>query len=194
MKIRVATPDDAATCAAIYAPFVLNTRVTFEEEPPSADEMAGRLEKILAAHPWLVLDDEGTTVGYAYGSVNRERRAYRWGADTTVYLGEGQRGLGYGRRIYEALLEILRAQRFVTAYAGIALPNEGSVRLHESLGYRPVALYPGAGFKSGGWHDVGWWALDLNDRQSPPLEPIAFPQLDPQIVAAALAGANEKLR
>ena len=192
MKIRVAILEDAAACAAIYAPFVLNTRVTFEEEPPGPDEMAERLRKVLTTHPWLVLDHEGAAVGYAYGSVNRERRAYRWGADTTVYLGEGQRGLGHGRRIYEALLAILKAQRFVTAYAGIALPNMGSVRLHESLGYRPVALYPGAGFKSGGWHDVGWWALDLNERQTPPLEPILFPELDPQIVQAILLVLNEK--
>jgi L-amino acid N-acyltransferase YncA len=188
MKIRVATPEDAAACAGIYAPFVRDTRVTFEEEVPSPQGMEGRIRKVLATHPWLVLDHEGVAVGYAYGSVNRDRRAYRWGTDTTIYLAEGQTGKGYGRRIYEVLLAILKAQGFVTAYAGIALPNEASVRLHESLGYGPVALYPGAGFKSGAWHDVGWWALDLNDRLTPPLEPIAFPDLDPELLAAILGG------
>ncbi len=176
MRVRIATPEDGAALAAIYAPFVRDTRVSFEEEAPSAEEMAARIARGLRTHAWLVLEDEGV-VGYAYGSSHRERAGYRWAVDVTIYLAESHRGRGLGRVLYGALFPLLRAQGFVVAYAGISLPNPGSVGLHESLGFRPVGIYRAVGYKAGAWHDVGWWELDLAERASPPAEPIPFADL-----------------
>jgi phosphinothricin acetyltransferase len=175
--LRLANTDDAEAFAAIYGPFVRDTYVTFEEEPPSAEEMAGRIERTLHTHPWLAAEEEGKVVGFAYGSPHRERRGYRWAADVAIYLAPEGRGRGIGRALYRALIPLLREQGFAVAYAGIALPNEASVGLHEAMGFRRVALYEKVGFKAGGWHDVGWWGLDLLPRESPPREVVPFGKL-----------------
>ena len=176
-RVRLATSEDAAAFAEIYRPFVQDTYVTFEEDAPSAAEMAGRIERILRTHPWLAAEEKGKVVGFAYGSPHRDRRGYRWAADVAIYLAPEGRGRRLGRALYGVLLPMLREQGFVVAYAGIALPNEASVGLHEAMGFRRVALYEKVGFKARGWHDVGWWGLDLLPRESPPREVVPFADL-----------------
>ena len=172
--IRDADPDrDAEACAAIYAPSVEDSVISFEERAPDAAEIAARIATISATHPWLVAEAGGEVVGYAYACRHRERAAYRWAADVSVYIAAGQRGQGHGRSLYEALFERLRAQRFQVACAGITLPNEASVGLHERLGFVAVGIMRRIGWKQGAWRDVGWWHLELVPAAAdPPPEPL----------------------
>jgi L-amino acid N-acyltransferase YncA len=177
MPVRRAGPAlDGPACAAIYAPYVLGTPASFELEPPSGAAMAKRIEATSARHPWLVLERSGQVVGYAYASEHRSRAAYRWTADVAVYIDQGQRRTGAGRELYEALLGLLRRQRIRVVCAGITLPNEASVGLHEAVGFQPVGVYRNVGWKAGAWFDVGWWQLDLGAPGEPPEEPLG-PQL-----------------
>ncbi len=176
--VRLARPDDAPTFASIYAPFVENTPVTFEEEAPSQATMTERLGANLQTLPWLALEEDGMAIGYAYASPHRARASYRWSVDVTIYLAPEARGRGRGRTLYAALLDILVRQRYTAAFAGIALPNMASVGLHEAMGFRPVGIYEGVGFKCGAWHDVGWWQRDLAPRLSQPTEPIPFSEFN----------------
>lgn len=174
VTIRSADPErDAAACAAIYAPHVEASATSFEAEPPTEAEFAARIERTAATHPWLVAEGNGEAVGFAYACQHRSRAAYRWAVDVSVYIDEGHRGEGLGRRLYQQLFERLRRQRFRVACAGVTLPNEASVALHEGLGFVPVGVYRRIGWKAGAWHDVGWWQLDLSpDGEDPPEEPL----------------------
>jgi phosphinothricin acetyltransferase len=169
--IRLATPEDGAALAAIYDPIVASTAISFETEPPGPAEMGRRVSSILQHAPWLV-DDEGGVRGYAYASKHRERAAYVWSVDAAVYVGPASRRRGVGRRLYQKLFQLLRLQGFTVVCAGITLPNEGSVELHDSLGFRPVGVYRGVGYKLGAWHDVRWSQLDLAQRVAEPAPPI----------------------
>jgi phosphinothricin acetyltransferase len=169
--IRLATAGDAAAVRDIYAPFCERTPVSFETEPPSVDEVRRRIGKTLERHPWLVCDLGGAVRGYAYASPHRERAAYRWSVDVTVYVQEGQRRSGVGRALYASLVRALELQGYYSAYAGITLPNAASVGLHEAVGFRPLAVYRGVGYKLGAWHDVGWWHLPLQPLGREPDEP-----------------------
>jgi len=174
--IRSADPhSDAAACAAIYAPHVKASATSFEEEPPAAAELAERIARTLATHPWLVAERGGQVVGYAYACPHRTRPAYRWAADVSVYVAAEQRGQGCGRALYVELLKRLRRQQFQVACAGITLPNEASVVLHESLGFVAVGVYRRIGWKGGAWRDVGWWQVELEpateERPAEPLPP-----------------------
>lgn len=177
LKIRTAAVADAVAIQGIYAPIVSTTAISFEETPPSAEEIAQRIATTLQTYPYLVAEEGGEIKGYAYASQHRARAAYRWAVDVTVYIAESARRQGVGRELYETLLPILEKQRFRAAYAGIAQPNEGSVGLHESLGFTHIGTYPEVGFKLGKWHDVGYWRLGLC-QATPPLEPILFPQVE----------------
>ena len=170
--IRDADPEaDAVGCLEIYAPFVSDTTVSFEDTVPTVEEFRARIVATTRTHPWLVLEDAGRVVGYAYGSTHRARAAYRWTAEVTAYLAPSHRGVGAGRRLYEALFERLRRQGFHLAVAGITLPNEASVGLHRAMGFRPVGVYERIGWKAGAWCDVAWFQLDLGDRDDgPPVE------------------------
>ncbi len=174
LTIRDADPErDASDCAAIYAPSVEAGATSFEERAPSREEMAARIERVSATHQWLVAEVGSEVIGYAYACAHRERPAYRWATDVSVYVAEARRRHGVGRALYEGLLERLRHQRFRVACAGITLPNDASVQLHESLGFRAVGVYRGIGWKAGAWRDVGWWQLELLPGGSePPLEPL----------------------
>jgi len=171
--IRDADPSrDGAACAAIYAPHVEGSAVSFEERAPDAAEMGARIERYGAGHAWLVAEREGEVVGYAYATAFNERPAYRWSTSVSVYVAEAARGEGVGRALYEALFERLRERGFRMACAGITLPNEASVRLHESLGFEQIGVNPEIGFKEGAWHDVGWFQLELAPApDGPPPEP-----------------------
>jgi L-amino acid N-acyltransferase YncA len=181
--LRHADPArDGAACAAIYAPFVTETVVSFEERAPSAEEFAGRIERGSRTHPWLVLEDAGRVVGYAYANAHHERAAYRWAADVAIYVDAVHRRRGAGRRLYTALLGLLRAQGLRVACAGITLPNDASVALHRAVGFEHVGTYRAIGWKAGAWHDVAWWQLRLSgddgdDGGAPPAEPGPPPRL-----------------
>lgn len=166
--IRIAEPGDARGVAEIYGPVVASSAISFETEVPTEREMAGRIAATLELAPWLVCADGERVEGYAYASRHRERAAYRWCVDVSVYVRDGRRRGGVGRALYTSLLALLRLQGFHAAHAGITLPNVASVRLHESLGFRPVGVYPRVGFKQGAWHDVGWWQLELRERSGEP--------------------------
>ncbi len=174
--VRPADPArDAAACAALYAPYVRDGAVSFEETAPDAEEVAARIARIAATHPWLVCERDEQIVGFAYGAPHRERAAYRWAADVSVYVDPAWQRRGVGRALYAALLARLRAQRLHAACAGITLPNAASVSLHESLGFELVGIYRGIGWKAGAWRDVGWWQLRLHppdDGDGPPPEPL----------------------
>jgi len=179
MLVRVADPArDAERVAQIYAPYVAETVISFEELPPTATEMEGRMRKVLEWTPWLVAEDEaGRVVGYAYASRHRERAGYRWSVDISVYVDSAAQRRGVGRSLYGKLVPTLRRQRFVNVYAGIGLPNEASVAIHESLGMRLIAVYGKVGWKLGRWVDVAWYGMrliELTDDTSQPPEPIPF--------------------
>jgi L-amino acid N-acyltransferase YncA len=175
--VRVAETADAPAFAAIYAPIVTDTVISFETEPPSPEEMAGRIARTLADYPWLAAVRDGQVAGYAYASQHRSRAAYRWSVDVTVYVAEPARRCGVGAVLYTALNDILRRQGFRSAFAGIALPNPGSIGLHEAMGFEPVGVYRDVGFKLGAWRDVGWWRLGLSAGDETPIEPVAFRDL-----------------
>ncbi|MBI1364527.1 MAG: GNAT family N-acetyltransferase [Alphaproteobacteria bacterium] len=178
MPIRLASAEDGPALAAIYGSIVRDTAISFETTAPTPAEMAGRVERLLATHPWLVWEESGEVGAFAYASPHRERAAYRWSADVSVYVAERFRRRGRARALYMRLFEILAAQNFTGAFAGIALPNAASVSFHESMGFRPVGVYRGVGYKAGAWRDVGWWARDLAPRSNPPVEPVPFALLD----------------
>jgi phosphinothricin acetyltransferase len=176
--LRLAQPSDAAALAAIYRPYVEGTVISFELEPPAPAEMGRRLAATLEGHPWLVcVSDTGTVLGYAYGGRHRDRAAYRWSVDVSVYVAKDSQRRGLGRALYTALLALLRRQGFRVAHAGITLPNPGSVGLHESLGFQLIGTYPDVGYKSGQWLAVGWWRLALSPATADPAPPLTLAQL-----------------
>lgn len=161
-KVRAATQGDAAAIAYIYNHYVVDTCVTFETEPVAAEDMAQRIVETLdASLPWLVAEQAGGVVGYAYASKWKGRCAYRFAVESTVYLAPGHTGKGLGRLLYSALIDDLRARSMHTAIGGIALPNDPSVRLHEHLGFSKVAHFQQVGYKQERWVDVGYWQLLL---------------------------------
>lgn len=179
LLVRPAQPGDAAALAEIYAPSVLQRPTSFELKAPEAAEMAARIARITTAWPWLVAETEGAVVGYCYAGPYAEREAYRWSVTTTTYVREGWQRRGIGRAMYTQLFEILRRQGAVTAFAGITLPNDGSVGLHRAMGFEPVGVYANAGFKLGRWWDVAWYGLSLRRpaRDEVPAELVRWPDL-----------------
>jgi phosphinothricin acetyltransferase len=170
-KIRMASVADAAAIAAIYAPFVRDTSVSFEMVPPTPSEMAERITKTLLIAPYLVSEQNGRILGYAYAGQWRTRAAYQWSTEVSVYLDPSAHGRGIGTSLYRVLLDLLRVQGYRMALGGVTLPNAASVALHEKLGFEPVATYRQVGFKFGAWHDVAWWQLDLGDIGDDPKPP-----------------------
>ena len=173
--VRMARVGDAAAISAVYRPYVTEAATSFELEAPGEEEMARRITSILAFAPWLVCEGpDAAPVGYAYASKHRDRAAYQWSVDVAVYVRADHHRRGVGRALYQSLFGLLRLQGFCTAHAGITLPNPGSVGLHESLGFRPVGVYPAVGWKSGAWRDVGWWHLPLRERPPAPAPPLSL--------------------
>jgi phosphinothricin acetyltransferase len=167
----MAEPDDAEPMLAIYAPIVRDTAISFELEPPSPDEMRRRLAEIRAFAPWLVCEDDGVLIGYAYAGRFRTRPAYQWTVETTVYVHAEHRRRRVAHALYTSLFECARLCGFQTAVAGVALPNAASVTLHERLRFQRVGVFRGVGFKLGRWHDVGWWELPLVPARTAPRPP-----------------------
>lgn len=169
--VRPAVPADAAACAAIYAPYVTDTAVNFEEVPPSGDEMAQRITKASARHAWLVLTEGSSLVGYAYAGSFSGRAAYRWSCESSVYLSAGLARRGGGRALYEALFVRLEQRGYRRVFAGMVLPNDASVGLHRALGFTAVGIYQRVGYKLGAWRDVAWMQRSLGtEREDAPAE------------------------
>jgi len=176
-EIRLAGEGDAEPIQGIYAPIVRDTAISFELEPPSVAEVVRRVRETLARWPWLVCERDGEILGYAYASKHRERAAYRCSVDVSVYTRPDARRGGVGRALYGSLLTILALQGYHGAYAGITLPNAASVGLHEAVGFAPVGVYRGVGYKLGAWHDVGWWQHVLRPRLAAPEPPLDLPSV-----------------
>lgn len=193
--IRLASERDAEQVAAIYAPNVTDKVISFELEPPSADEMRRRIEITLRRFPWLVCERRGRVLGYAYAGAHGSRAAYRWSVDVSVYVREETHRTGVGRALYTSLFAVLDLQGFYNAYAGATLPNPASVGLHEAMGFRPVGVYHGVGYKMGAWHDVGWWHLRLRERDAEPDPPADLPSVvGSEGWSVALASGTSLLR
>jgi L-amino acid N-acyltransferase YncA len=173
--VRDADPErDAQACAAIYAPYVSDTPISFEDQPPSAQEMGTR---IAAAYAWLIAELDGRPIGYAYGARHQQRAAYRWAADVSVYIDREHHRTGAGRALYTQLFERLRTAGLWTLCAGVTQPNPASNALHRAMGFVPVGTYRRIGWKAGAWHDVLWWQLDLHpDQSQAPAEPRLAPR------------------
>lgn len=178
LSIRQVEDKDITGILEIYNPIILNSPITYEEVPLTQSEMKERIQKYIKNYPWLVaVNSEGVVAGYAYGSQHRERSAYRWCVDVSAYVQEAFRGQKIGTRLYTELFGILARQNYIQAFAGINLPNDASVRLHESLGFKKIGVYTRVGFKCGQWHDAGWWQKELTPPPSRPAEPIPYSQL-----------------
>jgi L-amino acid N-acyltransferase YncA len=175
LNVRAATERDAASVARVYAPYVRDTTVTFEVEPPDAHAMARRMTDTLEMYPWLVAENAaGEVVGYAYAGRHRERPAYRWTIDTTIYIDKAYRRARAGTKLYGSLLKILQSQGFRSAFAETVLPNPGSVGLHERMGFNKIGIHHDVGFKLGSWCDIGYWRLGLTSGTAPESDPVPF--------------------
>jgi L-amino acid N-acyltransferase YncA len=169
--IRDGAATDAAACAAVYGPYVRDTAISFELEPPTAAEVAARITAAQERHAWLVLVEDDRVVGYAYAGRFSARPAYRWSCEVSVYLDRERQGGGRGRRLYTALFERLAERGYRRVFAGMSLPNDASVGFHRALGFEPVGVYRRVGWKLGAWRDVAWVQRTLADGKDPPAEP-----------------------
>lgn len=169
--IRLATSNDAQSILDIYAPYCLKSPSTLEIQPPELEEIRNRIDKTLTRFPYLIFEEEGQTVAYAYAGQHMERAAYRFSANVSVYVKEGFHGTGKGKALYSVLLPLLKKQGFCNAFAGITMPNAGSEALHRSMGFIQTGLYKNIGYKFQKWHDVSWWQLPLRQLVEFPDEP-----------------------
>jgi phosphinothricin acetyltransferase len=192
-RIRLALPTDSAAIADIYAPVVIGTATSFEAMPPDAEEMARRIASLSSRYPWLVCNEDGAILGYAYASGHRDRAAYEWSVEVSAYVHPLAHRRGIGKALYTSLFSILALQGFRNAYAGITLPNPASEALHKAVGFTSVGVYRGIGYKHGAWHDVVWLERPLADHVDDPPPPrlLLDVEHDPSFKAALAAG--EKL-
>jgi L-amino acid N-acyltransferase YncA len=194
-RLRLAELEDGAQIAAIYAPFCLETAISFETAPPDEATVRERICNVGERYPWLVaVSETGDVTGYAYAGKHRERAAYRWSADFTVYVAPAAKGRGIGTELYHALAKICRYLGYYRAFAGITLPNDASVRLHEKIGFQPIGIYRRVGFKLGKWHDVGWWSLDLLPEEGVPSEPRSIADIVASGELPEILGPNARPR
>jgi phosphinothricin acetyltransferase len=180
--IRLATPGDASGILDIYAPYILNTSFTFETEVPSLEEFGERIETYLINWPWLVCVIEGKIAGYAYATKYRERTAYQWSVESSIYIHDDFQKEGIGKELYTSLFEILKKQGFNNVYAVINLPNEKSVSFHENCGFTYFATYEKVGFKLGEWKNVGWWRLIINEFGNEPAAPLKISEMEKDLL------------
>lgn len=172
IQIRYATSEDAEKVRDVYAPYILSSLASFEIDVPTVEEMSTRITTIQKKFPWLVATLNGELVGYAYASSHRKRAAYQWSVESGIYLAQKAHRQGIGQALYSVLNQILSLQGFVRVYAGVSLPNDASVRFHESLGFKSIGVYKGVGYKAETWVDVGWWSLDLQASPKQPKAPL----------------------
>lgn len=180
MPLRIAAPGDAPALLAIYTPYVTGSCYTFETEPPTEEEFRERMRGIQRFFPYLLLEENGEILGYAYAHFFHERRAYQWLCETTIYVRQDCHRNGCATRLYNALLRILAAQGFCDAVAVLGCPNLPSERFHEHMGFALDMTYPQAGYKQGAWHDVKYYVKHLTARQEQPSDPVPFSSLGKQ--------------
>lgn len=181
-KIRMIQQDDIAEVLNIYAPYIENTSVTFEYTVPTLEEFATRIAKVRKQFPWLVYQIEEKVVGYAYASTYRERKAYSWDCELSVYLSQEYRGNGIGPLLYERLLSLLKIQGYYNAYAIIASPNERSIEMHNKLGFRQEGIQKNVGYKFGAWRDITYMVKTLKDYNKPDSLPISIDCLEESVL------------
>lgn len=177
MHIRLANSGDIPQILEIYGPYIRETAISFEYSVPTREEFARRFAGITADFPWLVWEEDGKLLGYAYGSLPFTRAAYRWCAEASIYLRPEARGRGIGKALYRVLWELLRLQGYCKVYAVITTANEDSVGFHTHLGYRQVARMPDCGFKLGAWYGTVWMEKALNSVEKPENPPVRFPAI-----------------
>lgn len=192
-SIRIASPADAAAILKIYAPYIEKTSLTFETEVPSIESFAERIKNYLETWPWLVFESKGVIGGYAYATRYRERVAYQWSTESSIYIADEFKGTGVARALYEALFDILKKQGFRNVYAVINLPNDTSVAFHEKCGFTYFATYEQVGYKLGKWKNVGWWRLILNDFGDEPGPPVKFSELNKNFLPGLFAQKSSKI-
>lgn len=196
LHIRLASTDDADGIRAVYAPFV-DTPVTFEEEAPSCEAYRERIAEICEKYPCLVAEEDGRVVGFAYAHELRERIAFQWNAELSIYLAPAAQGRGAGSCLYAALLELLRLTGIKAVYGVVTSPNPASERLHHAFGFALMGVQPHAGFTCGAWHDVAWYVREIAPFEDEPAPPAPFPSYasaHPDQVSEVIAQANERLR
>jgi L-amino acid N-acyltransferase YncA len=181
LTIRPVRPADAHAIAAIYAPIVEHTIISFEEVPPTQAQMRERIDRVTSRFPWLVAEREAEVLGYVYASPHHERAGYRWSVDVSAYVHAHARRQGVASSLYRALFALLEAQRFHCAFAGITLPNDASVRLHQSAGFELIGVYREVGYKLGAWRDTSWWRRPIGAAQ-PPADPIVIDRLGESLI------------
>ncbi|MCR5754566.1 MAG: GNAT family N-acetyltransferase [Acetatifactor sp.] len=177
MEIRTAKTEDAPAILAIYAPYVEQTVITFEYDVPSLKEFENRIRTTLQKYPYLVAQQDGEILGYAYASAFKGRAAYDWSVETSIYVRMDSRHGGIGQALYSALEEALTAQHICNVCACITYPNPASVRFHEHFGYKPAAHFHASGFKFNAWHDMIWMEKELCPHTVPPMPFIPYPLL-----------------
>ena len=196
LHIRLASTDDADGIRTVYAPFV-DTPVTFEEEAPSCEAYRERIAKICEKYPCLVAEEDGRVVGFAYAHELRERIAFQWNAELSVYLAPAAQGQGVGSRLYATLIELLRLTGIKAVYGVVTSPNPASERLHRAFGFALMGVQPHAGFTCGAWRDVAWYVREIAPFEDAPAPPVPFPlfaSAHPDQVSEVIAQANERLR
>lgn len=192
--IRPASSGDTSDILRIYAPFVEQTAVSFEEEVPGVEEMASRIETTMKEHPWLVCEYDGRIAGYAYASGHRNRSAYRWTKELSVYIDPDYKRRKIGKVLYQCVIDILDYQGICSVLAGITLPNPESVGFHEHMGFKKTAEFHSTGYKLGEWYDVGWWELTIRPGCGVPVEkPVPFPDIPREDLQKIIREATSRL-
>jgi phosphinothricin acetyltransferase len=192
--IRLATPADAADMLKVYAPYVLTTANTFEYEVPGEEEFRRRIEAVIPGFPWLVCEYDGEIIGYAYAHKHRDRTAYQWSPESTIYIAEAHHGKGLARILYTALFDILRLQGFFNVYAGVLSTNENSCAFHKAMGFEEIGLFRNIGYKLGQWHSNLWLQYFLQEHVDEPALPVSFDKLaDTLTVQNILGKAGRKM-
>jgi L-amino acid N-acyltransferase YncA len=193
--VRLITPTDCEAALEVYRPYVEKTAYTFEYVVPTIEQFTEKIKKITAQYPWLVCEYKGRIIGYAYGSTHRDRTAYQWSPESTVYIAEDFHRLGIARILYEALFDMLKLQGFYNVYAGVLVTNESSCRFHESMGFYEVGLFKRVGYKLGKWHDNMWYQLHLSEHISePPTPKVVGEVMNTQAFKEIIEKANEKIQ
>ena len=192
VSIRLATPKDGAAILEIYKWYIENTAITFETEVPSVEAFEQRIENTLTRFPWLVCEVDDVIAGYAYASKHRERAAYQWSADLSVYVNEKYHRRHIAKALYMVLEHILKLQGYYTAFAGVTTPNPKSEAFHTAYGFKSIGVFQNVGYKQGQWRGVQWFQYTLSDYVKEPMTPKAFPEVkDAGILAKVLRDAAE---
>ncbi len=176
MKIRLVKPQDCKQILNIYAQYI-NTSITFEYELPSEEDFAKRIDEISETYPYLVLEENEKILGYTYARRLRERAAYQWIAELSIYLDQNITSKGYGRILYEKLIKILKMQGIKTVYGCVTMPNEKSEKLHEKLGFKKVGVFSKAGYKNEKWIDIAWFEKNISTCELNPKDIVSIKNL-----------------